>query len=57
MQQSVYDDPERWRERAEEARATAAYAPDPVIKAAMLRIAEEYDRLVDRTNGKSPHEL
>jgi hypothetical protein len=46
---SVYDDPEHWQERAEEARATAAYATDPNIKAAMLRVAEEYDRLVCHT--------
>jgi hypothetical protein len=50
---SVYDDPEHWQERAEEARATAAYATDPSIKAVMLRVAEEYDRLVCHTQRSS----
>jgi hypothetical protein len=49
---SVYDDPEHWRERADEARATATYAADPIVKAAMLRVAEEYDRLVRHTQDK-----
>jgi hypothetical protein len=42
---SVYEDPEHWRERAEEARVTASYVRDPEVKTTMLRIADEYDRL------------
>ena len=41
----VYENPEHWRERAEEARATAKFAQDPQIEAAMLRVADEYERL------------
>jgi hypothetical protein len=46
---SVYQDPEHWRERADEARATASYAHDPEVRATMLRIAGEYDRLARLT--------
>lgn len=42
---SPYEDPEHWRERADEARATAGYIRDADVKATMLRIADEYDRL------------
>ena len=42
---TIYDDPEHWKERAEEARATAGYTRDPEAKSTMLRIADEYDRL------------
>jgi len=45
MMRSVYDDPEHWQERADEARATASYVEILEVKAAMLRIADEYDRL------------
>jgi hypothetical protein len=41
----IYDDPEHWRDRAEEARATAGHARDPEVKATMLRAALEYERL------------
>jgi hypothetical protein len=52
----VYEDPEHWRDRAEEARATASYVRDPEVKITMLRIADEYDRLtrlIDERRAKS----
>jgi hypothetical protein len=49
---SVYSDPEHWRDRADEARATAQHVRDPDIKAVMLRIADEYDRLVRITESR-----
>ena len=49
---ALYEDPEQWRDRTDEARTTAAYAADPVVTAAMLRIAEEYARLVLHTQDK-----
>jgi hypothetical protein len=41
----VYKNPEHWRERADEARATAKFVQDPHIEAVMLRIADEYEQL------------
>jgi hypothetical protein len=48
---SPYEDPEHWRERADEARATASYVRDPEVKAAMHRIADEYDQLARLADG------
>jgi hypothetical protein len=51
---TIYDDPEHWKERAEEARATAGYIRNPEAKSTMLRIADEYDmlpRLVEERSG------
>jgi len=52
MHRFTYDNPEHWHESADEARATAVYARDPVIKAAMLRAAEGYDRLERHTHDE-----
>jgi hypothetical protein len=41
---STLDDPEHWRERAEKARAVAEKLSNPTAKAAMLSIAEQYER-------------
>jgi len=43
--QYVYDDPQYWRERADEARTTARLVSHPDMNAAMLRVAVEYDRM------------
>ena len=37
------DDPEYWRNRAEEARAIAVQMKDPHTKATMLAIAQDYE--------------
>jgi hypothetical protein len=44
----LYNDPEHWRERAEEARGLAAKMTDAAGKNAMIEIAEKYDRLAAR---------
>jgi hypothetical protein len=41
---SILDDPEHWRQRAEKARAVAQQLNNPTAKAAMLGIAEQYER-------------
>jgi hypothetical protein len=49
------DNPEHWRRRAAAAQLVAEQLDDPVAKAAMLRIAEDYDRIAEharmRANG------
>jgi hypothetical protein len=44
----VYNDPEHWRERADEARELARRMTDPVGRVAMLEIAGKYDGLARR---------
>lgn len=43
----LLDDPEHWYRRAEEARVVAEQLDDPVAKAMMLGIAEDYERLAE----------
>jgi hypothetical protein len=42
------NDPKHWRDRAKEARALAEQEHDPISKAMILQVAEEYDRLAER---------
>jgi len=44
----IRNDPEHWRIRAKEARTLAEKMTDPMGKAAMTEIAEQYDRLAKR---------
>jgi cytochrome c553 len=42
------NDPEHWRQRAEEARALAEQMTDELSKQMMLKIADHYDKLAVR---------
>jgi len=46
--QSLFNDPQYWRERADEARAMANHVSDREVISAMLRVAAEYDKVVAR---------
>ena len=45
----LLNNPDHWRLRAQEARLKASYLDDAEAKAAMLKIADEYDRLASRS--------
>jgi hypothetical protein len=49
--QAAINDPRHWRDRAEEARLVAGDTKDLASREAMLRIAENYDRLAKRAEG------
>jgi hypothetical protein len=48
MATSFINDPEHWRNRAEEARTLADQMSDAASKQTMLRIAADYDKLAER---------
>lgn len=50
MAQALMNDPEHWRDRAEEARRIAEEMADP--EAMMLGIADGYDRLAARAEKR-----
>ena len=45
MPSFILDDPEHWRNRAEEARRLAEQMPDPEAKRTMFRIVSDYEQL------------
>jgi CYTH domain-containing protein len=49
-----FNDPECWRQRAEEARVLAELMVDETAKETMLRVAEDCDTLAVRA-AKTPH--
>ena len=53
MSTSILDDPEHWRQRAEESRLIDEQLDDPVARAAMLRIAEDYERIADQARVRA----
>ena len=50
---SFLNDPKHWRDRAEEARTRADQLDDPQSKSAMLRIADDYERLAKRAEARA----
>jgi hypothetical protein len=44
----LMNDPEHWKLRAQEARLAARHLDDPEAKAAMIKVAEEYERVAAR---------
>ena len=53
MPTSFINDPKHWRERAEEMRALAQSVKDEASQQAMLRIADDYDRLAVRAEHRA----
>jgi hypothetical protein len=53
---SILDNVEHWRGRAKAARLVANHLDDPVAKAAMPTIAEQYDRIADQAQVRSHDE-
>jgi hypothetical protein len=47
------DDPDYWRNRADEARAIAVQMMDPHTKATMLAIAQDYEKLAKRAEQRA----
>jgi hypothetical protein len=50
---SSINDPGHWRQRAKEARAIADQMNDPQSKAAMQRIAKDYEHLAERAEQRA----
>jgi hypothetical protein len=50
---SILDEPEHWRERAKKARNVAEQLTDPTVRAMMLRIAENYERLAEHAQHRA----
>ena len=49
---SKINDPRHWRDRADQAHAIAAAMTDPEAKEAMLRVAQEYERLAQHAEER-----
>jgi hypothetical protein len=54
---SLMNDPEHWRLRAAEARAVAAQLSDTDSKSMMLRIADDYEELARRAEGRPAQKI
>jgi hypothetical protein len=52
MRRALLNDPDHWRARAEEARTIAEEMTDIEARAAMLRIADGYDRLAQHAEAR-----
>ena len=53
MPASFINDPEHWRQRAEEIRTLADDMKDDISKQMMLRIAGDYERLAQRAEERA----
>jgi hypothetical protein len=47
-----FNTPEQWRKRAKEARALAKQMRDPESKRALLRVAENYEKIAKRAAAR-----
>jgi hypothetical protein len=52
MKESLINNPEHWRSRAEEARAIASDLNDPETQRIMLEVAKGYDRLAEHAEQR-----
>ena len=52
LQNALLNDPEHWRQRAEEARAIVDGIADPEARRTMLGIAQGYERLAQRAEDR-----
>ena len=52
MARALMNDPDHWRDRAEEARRISEDMADPEAKRMMLNIASGYERLVERAEQR-----
>jgi hypothetical protein len=50
-----FENATHWRMRAEKMRTLAEEANDPTVRAMMLRIAADYDRLAESSNDLAAH--
>jgi hypothetical protein len=55
MPGSFINDPQHWRNRAEEARALAELMGDETSRQMMRQIADDYDRLAERAEQRARH--
>ena len=55
MSSSFINDPQHWRGRAEEARTLSDLMSEETSKQMMRRIADDYDRLVERAEQRARH--
>jgi hypothetical protein len=53
MPSHMFDDPEHWRQRAEEARVLAEQMSDAASREKMLGIAKDYERLAERAEQRA----
>ena len=52
----LFKTPTHWRIRAEKMRTLAEEADDSTVRAMMLRIAADYDRLAERADDRAAHD-
>ena len=52
----LFKTPTHWRIRAEKMRTLAEEADDSTVRAMMLRIAADYDRLAERADDRAGHD-